>query len=207
MDAALVGMDSDAIVGDTYGHPHGAFLFGAFANHFKDPHLVGVGDGEGFTAAGIAVFLCQRGHDGNGFACGFRPLQGDGHEADVVDGACGVNEFFAASEGGFHDRHLVLVDVSDNGICCFGFGDVSEKMVGVAVDDAAHGAFGMAGGGVEAQRTIHAEGVLVVGDECGTVCRGFFAYEKTGACRRLDDAGGKQKEGNDGFLHVFILCP
>ena len=46
MDAALVGMDSDAIVGDTYGHPHGAFLFGAFANHFKDPHLVYIPEAE-----------------------------------------------------------------------------------------------------------------------------------------------------------------
>lgn len=32
----------------------------------------------------------------------------------------------------------------------------------------------------------------------------LFAYEKTSACRRLDDAGGKQKEGNDGFC-MFLF--
>ena len=43
VDAALVGMCRDAVVGDAYGYPNGTLAARSLAYHFHNPHLVRVG--------------------------------------------------------------------------------------------------------------------------------------------------------------------
>ena len=120
-------------------------------------------------------------------------MEGDGHEADVVDDAFGVGQLFAPAEGGFGDGHLMFVDVAHDGVGegCFGY--FTMVHVGVAVDDAAHGAGGVMGGGQIEKPAEHAVIVLVVGDECRAVGGGFLAYQETGAGL----GGGGEAEGGE----------
>ena len=191
MDAALVGMASNADVGNAHGHPHRSALLGAFAYHLQNPDFVGVGNGETFAFGGIAVSLYEGGHHVDGFAGRARALQGDGHEADVVDDAFRVGQLFAATESGFGDGHLMFVDVAHDGIGEGGFGNFAMVYMGVAVDDAAHGAGGVLGGRQIEKPAEHTVIILVVGDECRAVGGGFLAYQETGAGL----GGGGEAEG------------
>ena len=123
VDAALVGVGRDAVVGDADGHPHSPFAARAFANHFHNPDFVGVGNGETLALAGITVFLHQRRHHLNGFAGSAAALQAQRHQADVVDTLVFAIQFGAAAKGGFGDGHLVLVDLANHGIGDGGFRD------------------------------------------------------------------------------------
>ena len=122
VDAALVGVGCDAVIGNADGHPHRSFAARSFANHFHNPDFVGVGNGETLALAGIAVFLDERGHHLNGFARRAAALQAQRHQADVVDTLVFAIQFGAAAKGSFGDGHLVLVDLANHGIGdrCFG---------------------------------------------------------------------------------------
>ena len=62
MNAALVGMSRDTIIGHADSHPYGTAHTGSLANHLHNPYLVGVGNGEGFSTTVIAIFLHQFRH-------------------------------------------------------------------------------------------------------------------------------------------------
>ena len=74
-------MTADGIVGNTDGHPYGTlfrhFAVAAAAHHLKNPGLIGVADGEGFTLTGIAVLLYQRCHDIDSLTGILGTLEGD----------------------------------------------------------------------------------------------------------------------------------
>lgn len=57
MNAALVGMTGDAVVGDADGHPYGALFLRPLTDHFKNPYLVGVSYGEALAFRGVAKLL------------------------------------------------------------------------------------------------------------------------------------------------------
>ena len=80
-DATLIGMSSNGIVGDAYGHPDGALLrlraVRTAAHHLEHPGLVGVGDREGLALGIIAILLYQRGHQLQGLTGGLGTLKGD----------------------------------------------------------------------------------------------------------------------------------
>ena len=123
MDAALVGVGRDAVVGNADGYPHSPLAARAFANHFHNPDFVGVGNGETLAFAGITVFLHQRRHHLDGFAGSAAALQAQRHQADVVDTLVFAIQFGAAAKGSFGDGDLVLVDLANHGIGDGGFGD------------------------------------------------------------------------------------
>ena len=70
MNAALVGMSRDTIIGHADSHPYGTAHTGSLANHLHNPYFVGVGNGKGLATAVIAVFLHQLRHHLNGLAGG-----------------------------------------------------------------------------------------------------------------------------------------
>ena len=70
MNAALVGMSRDTIIGHADSHPYGTAHTGSLANHLHNPYFVGVGNGKRLATAVIAVFLHQLRHHLNGLAGG-----------------------------------------------------------------------------------------------------------------------------------------
>ena len=70
MDAGMIGVAGDAAVGDAASHPYGTLVVLAFAYHFENPNLVGVGNREGFALRGVAVLLYKVGHHLEGLSGG-----------------------------------------------------------------------------------------------------------------------------------------
>ena len=68
MNARLISVPRDAVVGDADGHPHGAFAARPFADHFHDPDLVLVGYRERLSAAVVTVRSHKIGHHLDGLA-------------------------------------------------------------------------------------------------------------------------------------------
>ena len=62
VDTRLIGVGRDAVVRDADGHPYGALTTGPFADHFHDPYLILVGDGERFATAVVTVRSHKVGH-------------------------------------------------------------------------------------------------------------------------------------------------
>ena len=57
MNAALVGMIRDTIIGHADSHPYVTAHTGSLANHLHNPDFVGVGNRERLAAAVITVFM------------------------------------------------------------------------------------------------------------------------------------------------------
>ena len=180
--AGLVGVAGDGLVGDADGDPDGALL-GALADHLHDPDLVGVGDGEALAGGGVAVLVHQVGHDVDGLAGGPGALQGDVDERAVVDDAPagGVDELGQAAPGGLGDDELVLVHVAHHIISMCHFGDLAHVLAGIPVDDLAHGAGLVVGGGLVVEGAVEGVRVGGVGDHGGAVLGGLLAGYEVGA--------------------------
>ena len=196
VDAALVGVCGNAVVGNAYGNPYRPLLFVAFANHFENPDFVGVGHAEAFSASAVSVFVDEVGHYADSLACGLGTLQSEGHERGVVDAAFRVlcRQFGPSAEGGFHDGKLELVHQSHYGVGFGCFGDVAEVVVGVTVDDAAHFAGSVLSGRVVDELAVHAVAVHVVRDEGGSGFRCLLAYQEIGAGRSADGCQCEEAE-------------
>ena len=68
VDTRLIGVGRDAVVRDADSYPYGALTAGSLADHFHDPCLVLVGDGERFAAAVVTVRSHKVGHHLDRFA-------------------------------------------------------------------------------------------------------------------------------------------
>ncbi len=137
IDAALVGVSGDAVVGEAACHPHCTLFLAGFTHHFKNPYFVGVTYRERFTLAVVAILGYQVGHHLDGFTGSLGTLERDIDEASIVhDGTtCLVDHLFASSKGGLGDRELVLVDVSHHGIGVSYFGNFSMILARIPVVD------------------------------------------------------------------------
>ena len=69
VNAALVGMCRNAIVGNAHRYPNSAFASRTFANHFQYPDFIRISNGERLTLRGVAVKLHERCHHLDGLAC------------------------------------------------------------------------------------------------------------------------------------------
>ena len=138
VDAAVVGMGGNAVVGHAHGHPDGSAHAGTFAYHLHNPHFIGVGDGEGLTAAVIAIFLHQLSHDLDGLAGVARALEGEVDEAAVVDDAQRVDQLGASAEGGLADGQLKFVHVADDAVRLAGLFNLAQVLACVPLVDVNH---------------------------------------------------------------------
>ena len=148
MDAGLVGMGRDAIVGDANSHPHSALHAYTLAYHLHNPYLARVGYGKRLATAVVAIFLHQVGHHLDGFAGRLAALQGDVDKAAIVDDAGGIYQLFAAAKGGFGDGELMLVHVANNVVGGACLGDFAQVLTSVPLVDRAHSALGVGTGGI-----------------------------------------------------------
>ncbi|KAF5041742.1 hypothetical protein DSECCO2_519850 [anaerobic digester metagenome] len=150
-------MAGDVTVRNAHGYPYGSFVVyraGAapfvlyqlrrpLADHLKDPHFIGIGDREGFSRTVVTIFGNQFAHDADGFTCGFCPLEGDIHQAAVINDSGRINQFRQSAISGFTDGHLMLVYITDNGpgmLCLF---YLPEVFPGIPFIDIEHGSFGI----------------------------------------------------------------
>ena len=184
MDAAVVGVTADAVVGDAHGDPYRSLAARAFAYHLQYPDFVGVCDGEAFALAFVAVLLRQFRHDVDGLACSLGALQGEHHQRTVVDEAGdGVGELFPAAEGRLMDGELMFVHQADDAVGVGYFGHFAQVVACLVVVEGVHGPCGMVGGRDDAERFERAVGVLAVGDDDAAILRGLLADNQVGAGR------------------------
>ena len=200
-DAGGVGVTAHVAVGDADGNPHRAtvgidgvagFCHGrrvAFGHDFHVPNLVGIADAKRLAVRAVAVFLHQIGHHFDGFAGCFASLQGDKHEAAVVDDACRVDEFLATAEGGLAEGHLVLVDVAHNLVSVRRLRHAATRCVSATVVAHAHAARRPVGGGGEVEFAVADVRVGAVADHRGAVGTGAFGNQEVGASLRRVEGG------------------
>ena len=115
-DPAHVGVGGDISFGNPGRDPDDALDAGALADQLHDPGLVLVGDREGLARAAVAVFLAERVDDRDGLAGRLRPLEGQHHQAVVVELALAVDQLAAAAGGRLAERELVFVHQADDGV-------------------------------------------------------------------------------------------
>ena len=202
MNATLVGVCTDAIIGNAHSHPHCAFGGIAFADHFEDPSFVGIGHGKRFALRSIAVVRHQIRHHADGLACSLGTLQSERHERHIVDAPHGIlrPELFAAAESRLGDGYLVLIDIAYYIISIGCLRNFAEGLVRVSIHDLAHRAGGVFARGIMKHASIHAVGIGTVSDETSSVFRSFLAYQQIGAGRRRE--GEQYGEQGEESIHL-----
>ena len=125
VDAGLVGVSRDTVVGNALRHPYGTAFLAAFAHHIHHPDLVGVTDTERLSLAAVAILGNEVGHNGECLTSRLCTLQGDVDEATIVDDAGSVLQLMSSTPSALADGHLMLVDVADNGIGVSHFGNLT----------------------------------------------------------------------------------
>ena len=201
-NAGLVGVTADIAVGDATGHPHGAFVSLALANHLEDPHLFGVADAERLALADVAVVGHQLAHALDGFAGGLGALQGDVNQAAVVDDALAFPEAFEAAVGRLADSQLVFVHVADHVIGMCHFGDLAAIHATVPVVDVAHGACRPVGGGIMIKFAIEHMAVGGIADHAGSIGRSAFGNQEVSAGIGLPE--GKNEDQSQDCSEYFF---
>ena len=142
-DTTLIGMGTDALVGNAQCHPHHTWCFVGMilrarcsrSHHLHDPCLVGIADREGLAFRIITVFLHQGCHHKDGLPSSLGSLESKVHQTPIVDDACGIYHLLTTAEGGLTDRYLKLVDITDNIISNRCLRNPSMVHIRVVVDD------------------------------------------------------------------------
>ena len=193
VNAGIVGVTGNAVVGDTHGYPHGTPAPRALADEVHDPGLVGVGNGEGLATAAIAIFLDQAGHHLDGLAGGLGPFESQLHERTVVDDAGGIDQLGTSAPGRLDDGELVLVHVAQHGISVIHLFDFAQRFVGIPLDNLTHGTLGPVGGRRRGQRPIEGVGVGRIGYQHTPVGRSLLTGYQTRTGPSLRPSGHGQK--------------
>ena len=207
-DAALVGVTTDGLVGNSASHPHHTFLrllaVGTTALHLQYPSLVGVADGECLTLGIVAILFYQRRHDANGLAGCFRALQTDVDERTVVDESRGVYHLLTTAIGGLANGDLPLVDVAHHIVGLSSFGNLAQILVGVPLVYLAHVALLMLGSRIVCQVHEGTIGVGIVGTDDRAVHRGFLADNEIGAGQGIRCSHERCRKKNCSFHHYIF---
>ena len=112
VNAGLISVSRDTIVGNANGNPHGAFLLAALTNHLEYPNFVRVTHRERLALAAVTILSHKVGHDLKGLAGSRCALQGDVDETTIVDSASCVFTLMASAPSRLSDCHLVLIDIA-----------------------------------------------------------------------------------------------
>ena len=115
-DARNVGRYTYMVVWNTDSRPYTTNLVRTFTEHFEMPYFVRVGNGETFSAIGIAVLLDEFAHQKDRFAGSCTTLENHSlqfldHEHTVL-----VHQLFLTCNGGFSDTQLLFVHTRVGGI-------------------------------------------------------------------------------------------
>ena len=205
MDAALVGVSGDTVIGDTYGHPYGTLHAGAFTDHLHNPRLIWIGNRERLAAAVVSVFLHQVSHHLDGFLGTARTLQGNINQASVIHYPGRVHQFRTPAESGLADGHLKLVDVSDYVISLLRLSDPAEILAGIPLIDVAHGPFGMHGRRIMTKEAEHPVRISRIRHDYRTVSRCVFTHNEIGASPSACHTRHKQHSRGEHFSHSHFF--
>ena len=204
-DAGLVGVAAHIAVRYATGNPHGTLsvfilqflgqvsLHGGstLANQLKDPHLVGVADGEALALAAIAIVCHQLGHPVDGLAGILGTLQCHIDQRAIVDALHLVlPALLASAVGRLADGQLVFVHVAHHAVGVSHLRDFKQLASAVPVHQHEHRAGRIVGCLAVVQLAIQRVAVRGIGNhgaailgspfcekEIGTG-RGFIAYRK-----------------------------
>ena len=205
MDAALVGVSGDTVIGDTYGHPYGTLHAGAFADHLHNPRLIWIGNRERLAAAVVSVFLHQVSHHLDGFLGTARTLQGHVDQTPVVHHPCRIHQLGPPPEGRLADGHLKLVDVADHVVGALRLPDPAEILAGIPFIDVAHGSLGVRRRRIMAEEAEHPVRIRRVRHDHRPVGRRFLTHDKIGASPSARHARRKQHGRGKHFSHSHFF--
>ena len=104
-------------------------------------------------------------------------MEGDGHEAAVVEEAGAVPQLFAPPERCLKDGELVFVAESYDLICLFGFGYLSEVIERLVVIELAHLTLVVPGARIKKEVTKGSIVVAAVTEYDAAVLRCTLAYD------------------------------
>lgn len=183
MDAGMIGMTRDAIVGHTAGHPHGPLAGLALAYHLHDPGMVGIGYRKRFAAGGIAIAVDQRDHGVESRIGGLGALQGDVDQRAIVDGTRAL-ELRASAPCRLRDGQAMLIHIAVGGKCVGNLGNLAQRLAGVPLHHLAHSARRMIGCRLMVELTVESVGVGGIRRDHRSVDRSLLARNKIGARQR-----------------------
>ena len=178
--AALVGMGTNGIVGNTHSHPNHALGTRSLAHHLHNPSLVGVTDGKCLATTTEAVSLCQRGHHLNSFAGRAATLKRDVYKATIIKNTGRVYHLFTSTIGGFADSNLIFVDIANHIICNRCLGDGSMIFTIIPIINLAHSSLGMNSRRIVGKIDEHAIIIGIISADDRTIGRSLFSHNKIG---------------------------
>ena len=185
--AGEIGMGTDAVVGDAYGYPHCAFHARPLADNLENPGLVLVAHGNRLARAAVAVLLQEVGHDDDGLTCRCGTLQSQIHHREIVEQTFGILQLQAAVKGGFHDAHLLLINMADDVIGVFHLRNIASHGPTAPLADGNFLAFVVFAARSARQGAGEAIAITVISANHGAVNRRRLANNEVGACPRRCD--------------------
>ncbi len=212
-------MGADGPVRHAAGHPDDAFVHvlsvsqvHALADEFHDPGFVLVGNGEGLSLGGIAVFIGQFHNDVNGLAGRLGALQGNIDKGAVIYSAGLVFQLRPAAPGGFRYDELELVHVAYGLVGMGHLGNLGQGPLGIPVENLDLAAFPPVFGRLVVKLPVDGMGIGRIGNQDGTVRAGTPADDDVGAGAGIQGTqqGGRghkgfQKRFSHGILGFFEL--
>ena len=131
-DTRLVGVTGNHAVRNATGYPDHTLVDVAailqqdtLADHFQDPGLFLIDDGETLALGIVTIFIGQSGHALDGLARRLATLQGDVNQRTIVHDTETVRQFFTAAKGRLTDDELVLIHVADPLVCMCNLLDIT----------------------------------------------------------------------------------
>ena len=182
MNSALVGMATDAIIGNAHSYPYCTFTTWSFSYHLQNPNLVRIGNRETLTFAAIAIVFHQLGHDRNCLTCCFSSLQGNVHQTSIIKHTRNrITQLLASTICSLMNSQLMFVHQSHNSIGFFYFGNFSQIIVTLVMIKRTHLALLMFTARQEIHKAVCTIIITTIRHNNAAVFTGFFSYDKIGA--------------------------
>ena len=196
MDAGLVSVGSDSVVGDADSHPGSAFLLRALADELHDPDLVLIGDSEGFAGAVVAVVTDKIRHDADGFTGARGALKGYVDEATIVHNTLRVVELLAPAPSTLGDGDLMLVHIAHDVVGDRRLRDIPKGLARIPLVDLEHKTLAPRLGRIVDEVTVERVRVGRIADHDRAIDRSLLAHDQVGASlsRRRCPAHESQSE-------------
>ena len=135
MDARLVGMCRNTIIGHADSYPYSSTDSGAFTYQFHDPYFIRIGNSERLSATIIPILLHEICHNLDSLTRRTRTLQTDINQASIIDDTGRIGKFGTSAKSCFTDSHLKLIHITNDivGLACLF--NLSEIFTGIPLID------------------------------------------------------------------------
>ena len=182
LDAGLIGVSGDGVIGDAGGYPDGALLALTLADQLHEPYLILVSNSEGLTCAAVTVVTDKTGHDVDRLAGTLGALQGYVDQAAVVDETLGPLELLQSAPGGLGDADLVLIHITHHIVGVSDLRDLPLVLARVPHVDIHHVSRLPVTGCPVVELAVEGVAVGCIADDDAPVDRGILADDEVGTC-------------------------